>query len=63
MTPIEAIDKARIEAAAEVLCDATGWPLIDCRYVARLMIKAADNTIHAEVDDGGPVGNEFGAKP
>jgi hypothetical protein len=30
-----------IDAAAEVLCDATGWRLVDCRHIARLMIEEA----------------------
>lgn len=33
---------AAFEAASEVLCDATGWPIIDCDYVTRLMFEAAE---------------------
>lgn len=40
------VSKKQLDAAANVLCDATGWPLKDCRYTARLMFEEAEKARH-----------------
>jgi hypothetical protein len=37
--------KAQIDAAAEVLCDASGWALKECRYLAKKMIEQSDQAL------------------
>ena len=37
--------KEQIDAAAEVLCDASGWRLVDCRYIAERMLEQADKAL------------------
>jgi len=43
------LTKEQLEAGAEVICDATGWPVVDCDYVMKLIVEAIQKA--AVMDD------------